>query len=85
METRIVNTVSTKSIQTAAFLIARGHSLVKAATTGNSTFFYFPDTPAVYEDAEAMQVGADEVSARKLFNARNYLLSIVHGDEGVRR
>lgn len=79
------STINTKSTQIATFLIARGHKVVKSSSNGVSTLFYFLDTPAVEADSNALKYGDDLVSARSLFDARKYLLSLIHNDGGFNR
>ena len=77
-------TVSTKDTQLGAFLLARGHRVVGTTRSGSSTYFYFDDSPGLTADVESLRFGDDLVSARKLSEARTYLLTLIH-DAGVTR
>ena len=77
MENRVVNT---KSLQTASFIVARGHKVLKTIRDKNSTLFCFLDTPVLASDVESLRYGDDLVSAKKLFDARSYLLTLIHDD-----
>ncbi|NVN93588.1 MAG: hypothetical protein HXX11_23735 [Desulfuromonadales bacterium] len=80
-----IQTVSTKSTQLGSFLVARGHKVLKTQQVGISTFFFFTDSSALSSDVAALRFGDDKVSARALFDARTYLLSLIHDGGGLCR
>jgi hypothetical protein len=79
------STVSTKNTQLASFLVAKGHRLIRATQEANSTLFCFNSSEALVADVQTLKFGDDLISARRLFEARNYLLSLIHDDQGLRR
>ena len=72
-----METVSTRSIETAAFLVARGHRVVRTTRTGKDVHFHFPDTPQLLKDSDALNYGDDNVSARAFSAARSRLLDLI--------
>lgn len=79
------NTVGTRSTQLASFLVARGHKVAKTSYEGAATLFHFFKTPRLSDDVQSLNFGDDKVSARALFDARAYLLSLIHDDGGFGR
>lgn len=74
------DTVSTRSTQLASFLLAKKHRVIKTSMEGQDTFFHFTATPTLAADVQSLKFGDDLVSARALFDARSYLLSLIHTD-----
>jgi len=76
------NTIGTSNTQLASFLVAKGHQVARTSQNAGSTLFHFIATPWLTEDAQSLKFGNDMISARALFSARSYLLSLIHNDEG---
>lgn len=74
------DTISTRSIQLASYLVAKGHRVVTTSQEGRDTFFHFSATQPLASDVQALKFGDDLISARSLFNARTFLLSLIHND-----
>jgi hypothetical protein len=80
-----MESIHTPSTETAAFLVARGHRVVRTTRNGKEVAFHFHDTPKLRRDAESLRFGDDTVSARAIFVARNQLLDLIHRQEDFDR
>lgn len=80
-----MNTVSTRSLDVAAYLLAHGHRLVKAEESGRIFNFYFADTPELQTDVSEWNFGNSPlVNARTFVTARTHLLDVINGRGTVR-
>ena len=75
------DTYSTTDLELAAFLLARGSSLLDSSREQNKSRFTFQATP---EDALAYFQGQDTVSARALFSAWRSLRTLIEEQRGRR-
>jgi hypothetical protein len=69
-----MNTYRTTELELAAFLKARGHSLIEAIPQGRIVTFAFDNTAA--PDTDAYFAGA-QISARDLFEAHRGLRALI--------
>lgn len=78
-------TIGVKNTSLASFLVAKDHKVVGIDRDGSSTLFLFTNSPSLADDVQALKFGDDLVSARRLFEARSYLLTLIHDDGGFAR
>ena len=74
-------TYSTTDLELAAFLMARGSTLLSSSRGNNKTRFVLQASP---EQALAYFRGEDTVSPRALFSARRSLRSVIEDQRGPR-
>lgn len=72
-----METVSTKNLETAAFLVARGNQVIRTTRNGKDVSFHFPDTPQLHQDFDGLNYGDDNIPARAIFAARKRLLDLI--------
>ena len=72
-----METISTRNIETATFLVVRGNPVVKTTRSGKDVSFCFNDTPKLHQDFDNLNYGDDAVPARQLFSARKRLLDLI--------
>ena len=73
-----METISTRSIDTATFLVARGNPIIRTTRNGKDVSFHFPDDPKLHQDFNDLNYADDTVPARAIFSARKRLLDLIY-------
>jgi hypothetical protein len=79
------DSISTRNTSLATYLVAKGHRVVRTTEEAGSILFHFIKSPGLSDDVQSLKFGDDLVSARRLFDARAYLLNLIHNDGGFGR